>query len=503
MGVLTQHDLLKLKILKSEIIKMNRGEKEENKGTRGELKAETNLEFVVSLQEQPVLELKGKHRYRNPERICDFCFKYKYETFFKLHFAIKGKDGIYPFQIELYQNHDTEYYDDIYFFLDVCPIGDHPDYWLEQKIEFTGGMYDKSFQKEGCSSNFGRNGPSEYGMTSFMSDYMFQLNEEELGGWDTFKLPSKCNIKISMKIYSLKTKGRKRQKITKEDEAGTSLQFLKSNEANFKVICPTDDGNKEYFIDENLIAMESDVLETLISGRWAEGQSKEMTMKDTDYQTLESVLVFCNTKALTISAINEDLATFVDMYNLENLMDLMDRFISMSLSTIEDKTWIIKWTPKLKMTRTALKLIKFLRREAKIAKITLTKSRKDFASYIYNGSPTLTWAEACKGNKELATFLSCLTEIKESFPKYSDLKCSENIMIMSEQGDDWPDDESVLSRNISGPGMVFESYDEEDYDSEDEDVSESNDQSENSDTAEDEIDNELSENNNESLDNNN
>merc|ERR1711962_1372259 len=81
MGVLTQHDLLKLKILKSEIIKMNRGDKEEKKGTRGELKAETNLEFVVSLQEQPVLELKGKHRYRNPERICDFCFKYKYELF--------------------------------------------------------------------------------------------------------------------------------------------------------------------------------------------------------------------------------------------------------------------------------------------------------------------------------------------------------------------------------------------------------------------------------------
>merc|ERR1711962_463561 len=499
----------KLKIIHSEVIKMNRGDKEEKKGTRGELEVEANLEFVVSLQEQPVLELKGKHRYRNPERICDFCFKYeyetvvKYETFFKLHFAIKGKDGIYPFQIELYQNHDTEYYDDIYFFLDVCPIGDHPDYWLEQKIEFTGGMYDKSFQKEGCSSNFGRNGPSEHGMTSFMSDYMFQLNEEELGGWDTFKLPSKCNIKISMKIYSLKTKGRERQKITKEDEAGTLLQFLKSNEASFKIICPTDDGNKEYFIDENLIAKESDVLEALISGRWAEGQSKEMTLKDTDYQTLESVLVFCNTKALTISAINEDLATFVDMYNLENLMDLMDRFISMSLSTIEDKTWIIKWTPKLKMTRTALKLVKFLRREAKIAKITLTKSRKDFASYIYNGSPTLTWAEACKGNKELATYLSSLTEIKESFPKYSDLKCSENIMIISEQEDDWPDDESVLSRNIAGPalrsmgcpGMVFESYDEEDDDSED--------QSENSDTAEDEIDNEMSENNNESLDNNN
>ena len=155
------------------------------------------------------------------------------------------------------------------------------------------------------------------------------------------------------------------------------------------------------------------------------------------------------------------------------------------------------------MTRTALKLVKFLRREAKIAKITLTKSRKDFASYIFNGSPTLTWAEACKGNKELATFLSCLTEIKESFPKYSDLKCSENIMIMSEQGDDWPDDESVLSRNIAGPGMVFESYDEEDDDSEDENVSENNDQSENSDASEDEIDNELSENNNESLDNNN
>ena len=100
----------------------NRGYKEEKKGTRGELKAEAKLEFVVSLEEQPVLELKGKHRYRNPERICDFCFKYK-ETFFELHFAIKGKDGIYPFQIELYQNHDTEYYDDIYFFLDVCPIG--------------------------------------------------------------------------------------------------------------------------------------------------------------------------------------------------------------------------------------------------------------------------------------------------------------------------------------------------------------------------------------------
>ena len=162
------------------------------------------------------------------------------------------------------------------------------------------------------------------------------------GGWDTFKLPSKCNIKISMKIYSLKTKGGKRRKITKEDEAGTSLQFLKLNEANFKIICPTDDGNKEYFIDENLIAKESDVLEALISGRWVEGQSKEMTIKDTDYQTLESALVFCSTKALITSAINESLAIFVDMYNLENLMDLMDRFISMSLFTIEDKTWIIK-----------------------------------------------------------------------------------------------------------------------------------------------------------------
>ena len=54
------------------------------------------------------------------------------------------------------------------------------------------------------------------------------------GGWDTFKLPSKCNIKISMKIYSLKTEGRKRRKITKEDEAGTSLQFMKSNVANFE-----------------------------------------------------------------------------------------------------------------------------------------------------------------------------------------------------------------------------------------------------------------------------
>jgi len=399
---------------------------------RGEFKAEGSLEFVVSLEEQPFLNLAGKERWRDAKwskrMECGFCYNKLRKSFFNFDIAIEARDAIYPFQIELYRDINIDYYDDIYFFMDVCPAEDDSAFWLEQKIEFNG----KVWEKKGCSSDFaGRNGegdPFEY-----EGEYMFQINEYHDGA---FKFPSKCKIKIDMKIYSLKDK--------EEEEAQTLRQFLKSDEANFKVICPTEDGNKEYYVNESLIAKESDVLEALMSGRWVEGQSKEMAMNDTDCGTLESVLTFCKTKALPMSAIDENLAIFADKYNLENLMDLMDKVLSMSLSIIEDKGWIIKWTPKLKMTRTALKLLKFLRREAKSTGTTF-QGRKEFASCVYNGTPNLTWSVACKGNRELANYLGCFTEIKESFPKYSDLTYSKNVMIMLEQESEWPDDESVKS----------------------------------------------------------
>ena len=151
-----------------------------------------------------------------------------------------------------------------------------------------------------------------------------------------FDPPTKCDIKLKLKIYTLK------DKIL--EKPPNLPQFLKSNEANFKIICPTEGGIKEYYVNETLITKESDVLETLASGVWVEGQAKEVTMDDTDHQTIESVLTYCYSKAIPMSAINENLAIFADKYNMEGLMEMIDKVAAMSLSTstAEDRKWIVK-----------------------------------------------------------------------------------------------------------------------------------------------------------------
>jgi len=376
----------------------------EVKSKRGELIAEESLELVVSLEERPSITLSHKQRYRNMKDgdndTCENCFRSD-ESYFKFKFAIRGKDGnIYPFSIELCHE-DGDY--EIEAYLSLIPSGNHLDFWLEQEIDYNGSK----FEKEGCASD---------------KDYAFQL-VDPCEGDEEFYPPTECDIKIKMKIYALKDR--------KEEKRPKLPPFLQSNKANFKITCPTEDGNKEYYVDEKLIAKESDVLETLTSGLWVEGQAKEVNMNDTDCQTVESVLTFCCSKILPMSAIDENLAIFVDKYNMENLMDLIDRVVSMSLSTFKDTKWIVKWTPKLKMMRTALKLVEYLRSEGKNAKVKISKQRKEFASYVYNGYPGLTWAEECKGDKELSSYLGSMIGTKEIFPKYSGLKYSKNVMIMA------------------------------------------------------------------------
>merc|ERR1711974_295660 len=273
-----------------------------------------------------------------------------------------------------------------------------------------------------------------------------------MGDNTEFKPPTECNIKIQLKIYALKDKF-----LAQFFEKPPNLpQFLKNDEAQFKIICSNEDDDKEYYVDENLIIKESDVLEILVSGTWVEGQAKEVTMTDTDCQTLENVLIFCCTKTLPMSAIDEKLAIFVDKYNMENLMDLIDEFCSMSLSTIEDKKWVVKWIPKLKMTRTALKLMEYLQTERNAKEFELKKSRlensnlrwpkndptwcwpspkksrTEFATSVFEGYPGLPWADVCKGNKELSSYLGSirLIDTKNIFPKYSGLKYSKNIMMI-------------------------------------------------------------------------
>ena len=88
---------------------------------------------------------------------------------------------------------------------------------------------------------------------------------------------------------------------------------------------------------------------------------------------------------------------------------------------------LLQWTPKLKMMRTALKLVDYFQSKRKC------QTRKELASFVYDGSPG-TWGQACKGNKELSSYLGSLRLIdtEKEFPKYSGLKCSNNIMILAD-----------------------------------------------------------------------
>ena len=87
---------------------------------------------------------------------------------------------------------------------------------------------------------------------------------------------------------------------------------------------------------------------------------------------------------------------------------------------------LLQWIPKLKMTRTALKLVDYFQSKRKC------QTRKELASFIYGGSRG-TLGQACKGNKELSSYLGslCLIETKKIFPRYSGMKYSNNIMILA------------------------------------------------------------------------
>ena len=54
-------------------------------------------------------------------------------------------------------------------------------------------------------------------------------------------------------------------------------------------------------------------------------------------------------------AVDEALAFFVEKYNVENLKDLMDKYLSMSMTGKKAKIWM-KWAARLKMENTALRI---------------------------------------------------------------------------------------------------------------------------------------------------
>ena len=54
-------------------------------------------------------------------------------------------------------------------------------------------------------------------------------------------------------------------------------------------------------------------------------------------------------------AVDEALAFFVEKYQVENLKDLMDKYLSMSMTGKNARIWM-KWAARLKMKNTALRI---------------------------------------------------------------------------------------------------------------------------------------------------
>ena len=108
-------------------------------------------------------------------------------------------------------------------------------------------------------------------------------------------------------------------------------------------------GSKKYFIDKDIIAKESDIFRNLSKN------ASQLILNETDSITLETFLTYCYSGYIPYESVDEALAIFVEKYNVTNLKDLMDRYLSMTLNGETAKNWI-QWASKLKMKNTALGL---------------------------------------------------------------------------------------------------------------------------------------------------
>ena len=108
-------------------------------------------------------------------------------------------------------------------------------------------------------------------------------------------------------------------------------------------------GSKRYYIEKDIITQESPVLKELTKNL------NSLILDEIDSITLESFLTYCHTGFLPMWAVDEALAFFVEKYSVENLKDLMDKYLSMSMTGKKAKIWM-KWAARLKMENTALRI---------------------------------------------------------------------------------------------------------------------------------------------------
>ena len=104
-----------------------------------------------------------------------------------------------------------------------------------------------------------------------------------------------------------------------------------------------------YHVDKAVIAKESDIFKKVPKN------TDQLILDETKTSTLETFLTYCYSGYIPNSSVDKDLATFVEKYNVTNLKDLMDRYLSLTLTGKNAKNWI-PWAIKLKMENTALRL---------------------------------------------------------------------------------------------------------------------------------------------------
>ena len=104
-----------------------------------------------------------------------------------------------------------------------------------------------------------------------------------------------------------------------------------------------------YYVDKAVIAKESDIFKNVPK------KTNQLILDETKTSTLETFLTYCYSGYIPNSSVDKDLATFVEKYNVTNLKNLMDRYLSLTLTGKTAKNWI-PWAIKLKMENTALRL---------------------------------------------------------------------------------------------------------------------------------------------------
>ena len=148
----------------------------------------------------------------------------------------------------------------------------------------------------------------------------------------------KCNVEIQIQIKSPPPN----EKIVKPP----SMAFLDAKEG-FMIGCKS--GSKCFRIERKIVTQESQVLKELAKNM------NSLILDEIDSITLESFLTYCHTGYLPMWAVDEALAFFVEKYKVKNLKDLMDKYLSMSMTGKNARIWM-KWAARLKMKNTALRI---------------------------------------------------------------------------------------------------------------------------------------------------